>query len=100
MKKTERLILEAEKGPATPSTVLFEAASPKSTVIRSGPKKKVRVDSPVEVRRCLFNSPSGALGDTLVEPQSQEVEIPCGQASPPSYEHPDDLLADELSEAP
>ena len=59
------MILEAEKGPATPSTVLFEAASPKSTVIRSGPKKKVRVDSPVEVRRCLFNSPSGVWGTHL-----------------------------------
>ena len=43
--------------PATPTQTTLLQATPKSSAILSGPKKRIRLGSPQDVRKALFESP-------------------------------------------
>ena len=75
----EALILKEESGassseppttlrlePSTPAPAVINA-TPKSSVIHSGPKKKLRLESPQELRKNLFSSPGSTLPDAVLE---------------------------------
>ncbi|CAE7037329.1 unnamed protein product, partial [Symbiodinium sp. CCMP2592] len=54
--------------PATPAQTTLMQATPKSSAILSGPKKKLRLQSPQDVRKNLFSSPIAAtIPDAVLE---------------------------------
>ena len=52
--------------PSTPGPTILNA-TPKSSAILSGPKKKLRLQSPHELRKNLFESPGSTIPDRVLE---------------------------------